>query len=254
MKQIIPFKKEIVFKSMITKITSISLENTLELTEESLVSGDFIVSGSYKMTEASQIDEEFSYKIPVEIAIDKKYDCANMSLEIDDFTYEIVDEEKLLVNIALLLDDLELKEVEQEECEEKEACLRESELSYKDLFLDTSIDEALDIDDDKGTNDIAKKLEQEVNKNLELNQIISEVNQQTTSNVGEASSGVTSIFSAFKDTEETFSTYFVYIVREGDSLDKIMAKYKITKEKLEEYNNLNEIKIGDKLIIPSNNA
>ena len=30
-----------------------------------------------------------------------------------------------------------------------------------------------------------------------------------------------------------------------------MTKYNISRERLEEYNNLNELKIGDKLIIPS---
>ena len=101
MRQIIPFQKEITFKTMISKITSISLEHTLELKENDNVLGDFIVSGSYKMTEASQIDEEFCYKIPIEIAIDKKYDSSNISLEIDDFVYEVVDEEKLLLKISL---------------------------------------------------------------------------------------------------------------------------------------------------------
>jgi len=109
MKQIIPFKKEIIFKTMISKITSISLEHTLELQDNDNINGDFIVSGSYKMTEASQIDEEFSYKIPIEITIDNKYSTNNISLEIDDFTYEVIDEEKLLLNIDLCIDNLELK-------------------------------------------------------------------------------------------------------------------------------------------------
>ena len=82
MKQIIPFKKEIIFKTMINKVTSISLEHTLELKNSDTIIGDFIVSGSYKMTEASQIDEEFSYKIPIEIAIDKKYDVTIFLLDI----------------------------------------------------------------------------------------------------------------------------------------------------------------------------
>jgi len=42
----------------------------------------------------------------------------------------------------------------------------------------------------------------------------------------------------------------VYIVREGDTIDSIMSKYKITRDLLNEYNDLNELKLGDKLIIP----
>ena len=48
------------------------------------------------MTQASQIDEEFSYKIPVDIELDEKYDTSNITLDIDDFTYEVIDEEKKL--------------------------------------------------------------------------------------------------------------------------------------------------------------
>ena len=54
------------------------------------------------------------------------------------------------------------------------------------------------------------------------------------------------------NTEEVYSSYSVYIVREGDTVDSIINKYSIDKEKLQEYNDLKELKIGDKLIIPSN--
>ena len=54
------------------------------------------------------------------------------------------------------------------------------------------------------------------------------------------------------NTEEVYSSYSVYIVREGDTADSIINKYSIDKEKLQEYNDLKELKIGDKLIIPSN--
>lgn len=110
MKQIIPFSKEIEFKSMINKITSISLEHTLSLENEFTVKGNFLISGTYKMTEASQIDEEFNYKIPVEVNIDNKYDTKDIIIDIDDFVYSIVDEERLSIKIDLLIDKLIEKE------------------------------------------------------------------------------------------------------------------------------------------------
>ena len=58
MKQVVPFKKDIIFKSKIAEITSISLEHTLNLDDDT-ISGDFIVSGDYKMTEASVNKEDF---------------------------------------------------------------------------------------------------------------------------------------------------------------------------------------------------
>ena len=58
------------------------------------------------------------------------------------------------------------------------------------------------------------------------------------------------IFDNFSNDKENYSTYHIYIVREGDNAEVIMSKYNISREKLEEYNNLNELKIGDKIIIP----
>ena len=66
-------------------------------------------------------------------------------------------------------------------------------------------------------------------------------------------SDIPSIFSAFKDTDETFSTYCIYIIREGDSLDTVINKYKTTRDILAEYNDLSDIRIGTKIIIPSTN-
>ena len=51
--------------------------------------------------------------------------------------------------------------------------------------------------------------------------------------------------------EEVYATYKVYIVRDGDTVENILEKYQITKEILSEYNDLENIKIGDKLVIPN---
>lgn len=241
MKQIIPFKKEIVFKTMINKITSISLEHTLSLKDEETISGDFIVSGSYKMTEASQLDEDFSYKIPIEITIDNKYDTKELILEIDNFVYEVLDEEKLLLNIDLCLDNLELKKEEEvissyddfeEETENRETKALDREEKIEDLFLDISNNQQLDIPINK----------EELNNNKDIKEETSPTNEE-----------IPSIFSAFKDTDETFATYCVYIIREGDNLETVINKYKTTRDILSEYNDLSDIRIGTKLIIPNGN-
>ena len=51
MKQIIPFKKELPFKTKVSEITSISLERDIEVTEDKVVSGAFHITGDYKMNE-----------------------------------------------------------------------------------------------------------------------------------------------------------------------------------------------------------
>ena len=52
------------------------------------------------------------------------------------------------------------------------------------------------------------------------------------------------------DDKETYTTYYVYIVKEEDTIDNIIAKYSITKEDFENYNDISNIKPGDKVIIP----
>ncbi len=53
--------------------------------------------------------------------------------------------------------------------------------------------------------------------------------------------------------EEAYRTYKVYIVREGDSLESILERFNVTKEELEDYNDLTSITVGLKIIIPTNN-
>ena len=276
MRQIIPFQKEITFKTMISKITSISLEHTLETKENDMVLGDFIVSGSYKMTEASQIDEEFSYKIPIEIAIDKKYDTNNISLEIDDFVYEVLDEERLLLKIDLCIDGLELKKTKETEEElissydeyeefdnalkeieeelEQQELVRNEENDINDLFLDNSTQEKLEIPVNiDSVNNINNSIDIIDNENAytETSNKTINTNISDNHNDNKETKDVTSIFSAFKDTDETFSTYSIYIIREGDSLETVINKYKTTKDILSEYNDLSDVRIGTKIIVPS---
>lgn len=61
---------------------------------------------------------------------------------------------------------------------------------------------------------------------------------------------IPNVFNSISDIE-TYKSYTVYIVRENDTLETILNKYSITKEDLESYNDLDELKIGDKLIIPN---
>ena len=53
--------------------------------------------------------------------------------------------------------------------------------------------------------------------------------------------------------EEAYRTYKVYIVRENDTLESILEKFNVTKDLLEDYNDLSAITVGLKLVIPTNN-
>lgn len=259
MKKIIPFTKEIEFKTMISKITSISLEHTLRIKENNLISGHFILEGTYKMTQASQIDEEFSYKIPVDIEIDEKYDTTNVTLDIDDFTYEIIDEERIKLNISLSIDNIEEKDEIVDlvdEADDKKDDLERNNGVLDDLFLDMSDskkEELIIQDDYNNENNINNDDKNIVNeyKKEEYVQNVDDNNIELKNNDVSAE-GVSSLFASFKDSVETFKTYYVYIVKEEDTLDSILKKYGITKEELSEYNNLDEIKSGSKVVIPNN--
>lgn len=215
MKKIVPFTKDLMFKTKISEITSISLDNTLELNKE-LVSGEFIVSGTYKVLSENSLEEEFKYSIPVDIAIDSKYDTKNCLISIDDFTYEIINEEKLKVNISVMLDDLDIKE---DEIEKIEIVLPNEDIELRN-------DNNIEINDI-----IEAKKEIEINKNIK---------EEQTDN----------LFNNINNTKE-FSVYRVYTVLESDTLDLIYEKFNTTKEILSEYNDLLNISVGSKLIIPS---
>ena len=60
-----------------------------------------------------------------------------------------------------------------------------------------------------------------------------------------------SLFDSLEDSD-TYVTYKIHIVTENDTLESIMTSYNVTKEKLEDYNNLMDFKLGSKLIIPAN--
>ncbi len=62
---------------------------------------------------------------------------------------------------------------------------------------------------------------------------------------------VKNLFDNFDDSTETYATYHVCIIKENDTIESVILKYNITKEILEQYNDISDIKIGDKLIIPS---
>ena len=60
-----------------------------------------------------------------------------------------------------------------------------------------------------------------------------------------------SIFSAFANTEETYTTYSVYLLRENDSIENIIENYGVTREELSYYNDLDNLSVGSKIIIPT---
>ena len=94
----IPFTKDIDFKKKVSEITSISLEHEIKV-EDGLLKGNFIVSGDFKSHEVSVNKEAFSYILPFEIDLADNINPDTIEFMIEDFTYEIVDNSILRVNI-----------------------------------------------------------------------------------------------------------------------------------------------------------
>ena len=217
MKKIIPFKKQLTFKTKVSEIISIALENTLKA-KENKVEGELIINGTYKITETSTNVDNFEFIIPINIEIDERYITKEIQTDINDFYYEIIDNSILEVNIEILLENIIEKKIEEKEPPLTLAPIIEEESKMQEK---SEIKEQKDIKEERCIEEEQEKVEE--------NKI--------------------DIFNDFTNEQEEYSTYHIYIVREGDTIETILNKYKTTKEKISEYNDLSELKIGDKIII-----
>ena len=251
MKQIIPFKKDLPFKTKVSDITSISLERKIEILDGGIVTGTFYITGDYKMNEGSINREEFSFDLPFDITLDPRYDVNSVKADIEDFYYDIINDDTLKVNIDLYIEaeylpdtsldnnilteedksDNEMNDVQKEDdpVEEDRNIMMESKSDSKN-------DENIEIEKDKEvTSEKIKNDDATMNdSDIERNDVDDFAND---------------LFSNLDNTE-TYTTYYVYIVKEEDTIDKIISLYGVTKEDIENYNDITSIKPGDKVIIP----
>ena len=249
MRQIVNVEKEIVFKTMLGEVTSISLEDDLSFVNDSEVEGNLIISGTYKMTEASTLEEEFNYKVPVEIMLTTNLEEDKRNVVINNFTYEIVNEEALLIRVELLIEGLEKIEVDdtnEEEIEILDDNTLEEVRGDREVNDDTNEVLSTNLEDD----DSLPSMEgaKEVDDVIEVVKNVDNIDDEEDNKSKEV---MNSIFESFANTEETYATYSVYILRENETLDEVITKYKTMREELSEYNDLDNLRVGSKLIIPS---
>lgn len=139
-------------------------------------------------------------------------------------------------NDESLPDKQKIEEIKKEEINESQEIDNIIKHTDNDKSLENNLDELIDperIDllKDMLTNDKENTMneEQNINNNENIN---------------------TNIFTP--TDEEKYVTYRVYKVTETDTIDTIITKYNVTKEMLSDYNNIENIIPGDKLIIPTN--
>lgn len=235
MRKVISFDKNLEFKTMIGEVTSISLDPNLQFLDDCDISGELVVSGKYKLTAASRLEDDFSFTLPIEIALSEKLEEETRNVYVDDFRYNVEDDDILNCHIDLVIEGVEKIDIP----DEKEEVLNDEEIIPVEDVRDDSavIDEMVNSEIQLSTiNDIPDEKEEVVEEKVEA------VEEEHT---------VGSLFSSFKDSDESFATYSVYIVRENDTLETIMSKYNVHREQLEDYNDLNNLVVGTKIIIPT---
>ena len=136
MRNIIPYEKDIVFDTKLAEITSISLEHDEEISD-SEVNGEFIISGDYKVHQISVNKEEFMYKIPYTIELNDVIDKDSINVDINDFTYDIKDNNTLSLKIELLFEYQEKEEIKDAEI------INEVQEQEKEEELDREIEEMI---------------------------------------------------------------------------------------------------------------
>lgn len=251
MKQIIPFKKDLPFKTKVSDITSISLERKIEILDGGIVTGTFYITGDYKMNEGSINREKFSFDLPFDITLDPRYDVNSVKADIEDFYYDVINEDTLKVNIDLYIEaeylpdtslDNNILTEEDKSNNEMNDVQKEDEPVEEDRNImtesksDSKNDENIEIEKDKEVtsekinNDDAIMNDSDIERN-------------------DVDDFANDLFSNLDNTE-TYTTYYVYIVKEEDTIDKIISLYGVTKEDIENYNDITSIKPGDKVIIP----
>ncbi len=219
---IIPFTKDINFKTNIAKILSVSLEH--EYTANPMeVLGNFTISGEYKVHEVSINKESFEYVLPFSVNLTKEIDINSVDFDIVNFTYEVVDDDTLRVNIEYSINAVELPEEKEE----------------------VTIDELLDEIDE----DVRAKIEdvkEEKEEIQEKEEVLETENRDITDEAKET------ILNSINKDDNTYVTYHVHIMSETDTIESICLKYNVTESILKEYNDITTLGVKDKVIIPEN--
>lgn len=212
---IIPFTKDVKFKSNIAEILSVSLEHDYTANETEVL-GNFTISGEYKTHEVSVNKEHFEYVLPFSVNMTNKIDTNSVSFEVQDFTYEVIDNDTLRVNIEYSINADEIKE--------EETLFKQVE----EPTLDNLLDEI----------DREEKEETKEEKNEERD--ISDEAKDT-------------ILNNINDSDDVYVTYHIHEMKETDTVESICLKYNTSDAILGEYNDLSTLTLGDKIIIPEIN-
>lgn len=233
----IPFESTIEFKTNISEITKMSLEQDYNLSGSSVL-GNFYISGEYKTHEVSVNKEPFKYTLPFTVEISDRIKEDSLEFNIEDFSYEVVDNNKLKINIEYSLAGEEREELEEEDLFERvNEDELETELNIIDDFLDKE-DGASDEKEETFKDNLEELLDKsEEEKEVEEDERLTKDEEKT-------------IMETIKQSDDTFVTYHVHIVKESESFESISTIYGVPSSLVKEYNNMESLTVGDKVLIP----
>lgn len=225
--------RELEFNYNISEITSICMDIDYKV-NGNVLSGVLNLEGDYVSSNFEDTREDFDKKLDFNIDLDENIDINTVKVEIDDFTYSI-DQNKLIVNVDL---SLSYEFVLFDEKKEFDKFIESREIDTNTLEEIKKVEE-----DNEGTCEIEEqeeKLESEEVVDSKDNEAIEEEQR----NIEE------SIIDMASNFNDDFITYHIYIVNDVDTLDGIAEKYHISIDIIKEYNNIENLKSGMKLVIP----
>ena len=251
MNEVFILEQELLFKTSVYEITSISIEHNYDVNSNSC-SGEFIISGDYRLHEVSLNKENFSFRIPFNNEVRSNVNLDSVEVEITDFTYQFNDDviqvkieyqvrdEQNLIEFASddeldnFLENHEVEVVDLSQDDREGAAKVSSEpMPEPAIIPEVKVEEPVVIHEAELQED-PKTMAAEPAEMTEAREVI--LDQQ---------SMINSI-----NSEESFITYHVHTVVTGDTLESIANTYNANPHDLKSLNGFEELTLGMKLIIP----
>ena len=128
---------------------------------------------------------------------------------------------------------------------DKKYNIDDSNIDISDFYYEVINNKVLSINIELEVDNVTEKEEENVRCIEEEEEIKEEITIKTNA------PQTPSLFNSLEDSDN-YTTYKIHIITENDTLESIIMDYGTTKEELEDYNDLSELKLGNKLIIPAN--
>lgn len=235
MNLIIPFEGKVKFNSPVKEICSISLEHEITKNDHEVL-GNFLVSGTYREHELSINTLDFKYTVPFNVDFEARVDANTLEFSIDNFTYDLEDDTLVLKIDYVLTGD---------EVREEETTFQDP---YELLEIDAVAEEPL-----KEEREEDVEITSEITENQTRLPVFDEPIIAPTEEISEPIEVVEPSLITGIDAVDDYMIYHVHIVQANETLETIALNYKITKDDITRFNDIETLAKGDKLIIPINN-